>query len=118
MGFRQRERKRERKRQERKREAASGSAQRQSRRSGSSAEKWWLTPLRSKQCCARCALVIREGGDAVYRHTPREVLCVPCAEQREDSKGYRPSMRWEAARAGAPRRQPPGLTAPGDRLTP
>ena len=48
-----------------------GAAQAKARESGSSS--WWLTPLRSTACCARCATVIREGGDAVYRHEPREV---------------------------------------------
>jgi len=91
MGFKQRERRR-------KAKAAAKSAQSRSRESGSSADKWWLTLLCSKQCCARCGLVIREGGEAVYRHTPREVRCMPCAEQREDSKGYRPSLKWEQAR--------------------
>ena len=88
MGFKQRERKR-------KRKAAAREGQVRSRETGSSAPKWWLTPLTSTGCCARCGLVIREGSDGVYRHVPREVRCVPCASQREDSKGYRPSVRWE-----------------------
>jgi len=67
MGFKQRERRR-------KARAAAKSSQSRSRESGSSAKRWWLTLLRSKQCCARCGLVIRESGEAVYRHTPREVL--------------------------------------------
>ena len=91
MGFKQRERKR-------KAKSAAKSAQSRSRETGSSAERWWLTPLRSTACCARCGLVVREGGEAVYRHTPREVRCIACAEQHEDSKGYRPSLKWEQAR--------------------
>ena len=91
MGFKQRERKR-------KAKSAAKSAQSRSRETGSSTERWWLTPLRSTAFCARCALVIREGRDAVYRHVPREVRCVPCAAQLEDSKSYRPSLKWEQAR--------------------
>lgn len=96
MGFKQRERRR-------KQRAASGTAQREARDSGSSADRWWLTPLASTGCCARCGLVIREGGAGVYRHTPREVRCVPCAERREDSKGYRPSLKWERERRSSKR---------------
>jgi hypothetical protein len=90
MGFKQRERKR-------KQRAAMGSAQAESRRSGSSADKWWLTPLVSTTCCARCGLVLREGTDAVYRHTPREARCVRCADQDPASSSYRASARWEQA---------------------
>jgi hypothetical protein len=44
-------------------------------------------------------LVLRErferGAEIVYRHEPREVRCVRCAERDPESKGYRPSIRWE-----------------------
>jgi hypothetical protein len=98
VGFKQRERKRRRK-------AATSSAQAKARESGSSAGKWWLTPLRSTACCARCATVIREGHDAVYRYKPREVRCLPCAERDPDSKGYRPSLAWERQRRARGRRR-------------
>jgi hypothetical protein len=87
MGFKQRERKR-------KVKAAAAYAQRQSRQSGSSSAKWWLTPLTSTACCnnSDCRLMLRAGTAAVYRHTPREVLCQPCADRR--GIFYRPSLRW------------------------
>jgi hypothetical protein len=92
MSFKTRERKR-------KRKAAQQSAQTKARRSGSSAHRWWLTPATNKCCCAVCGLVIREGGEVVYRHSPGETRCVRCAGRHEDSKAYRPSLRWERKRS-------------------
>ena len=60
---------RERKRRTR---AAQGSAGREARRLGSSAAKWWLTPVRSAVACATCGSVLRPGADMIYRHAPRE----------------------------------------------
>jgi len=90
-GCRQREKKRRTK-------AAMAAGQARSRTSGSSASKWWRTLLRSTACCARCGLVIREGGEAIYRHVPREIRCVSCGGMLEDSKGWRPSVAWERRR--------------------
>jgi hypothetical protein len=87
VGFKQRERKR-------KQKAAAKIAQARSRQSGTSTSNWWLTPLTSTASCARCGTVVRADSDGVYRHVPREVRCVPCAEKLKDSKGYRPSLRW------------------------
>jgi hypothetical protein len=115
VGYKQRERKRRKEAaQKRARAVARAKAEtlRDVRRDhghklGSSRSKWWLTPLRSTACCARCAVVIREGRDAVYRHEPREVRCIRCADGLEDSKGYRPSLQWERKRS-AERRRPRG----------
>jgi len=89
MGFKQRESKR-------KKRAAVAASQRTARESGSSARKWWLTLVTKDTCCARCAGVLRAGREMVYRHAPREALCLPCAEA--DGLCYRPSVRWERAR--------------------
>jgi hypothetical protein len=74
--------------------------QKQSRKSGSSAGKWWLTPLTSTQACAipTCRTIIREGQAAVYRHSPAEVRCIRCAERDPESAKYRTSARWDKER--------------------
>jgi hypothetical protein len=90
MGYRQRERKR-------KKAGAVTAAQRESRRTGSSAAKWWLTPVFKNTCCARCGGALREGRPMVYRHEPGESLCVSCADRNPAVK-WRPSVRWERGR--------------------
>jgi hypothetical protein len=40
--------------------------------------------------------VRRTGREMVYRHTPREARCLPCA----DGLSYRPSVKWQKAGAG------------------
>jgi hypothetical protein len=91
MSYRSRERKR-------RQRIAQGRAQADARRSGSSAERYWLTVTRQTTCCARCGYVLRPGREVVYRHRPLEVLCVPCADREQVP--YRPSLRWERDRAG------------------
>lgn len=86
MGFKQRERKR-------KAKAARQGAQHKARESGSSAGKWWLTMVNEKAACNVCAGILRVGRECVYRHTPREILCVRCAEGQQ--LHYRPSLAWE-----------------------
>jgi hypothetical protein len=61
------------------------------------AARWFLTVARSKAACARCGAVIPVDGEMVYRHQPREWRCLPCGTRLKDSKGYRPSIRWERA---------------------
>ena len=94
MGFKARERRRKKRAGERSRQTAA-------RNSGSSADKWWLTPVRSKCCCNACAGILAVGRECVYRHAPREILCVRCAERRDIY--YRPSLRWERERMSARR---------------
>jgi hypothetical protein len=79
-------------------------------RSEETAGRWFLTLARKNCVCACCPSRIGAGGEIVYRHKPREVRCVRCAERLEDSRGFRPSMRWEKARrkqqvVGPPRRK-------------
>jgi hypothetical protein len=92
MGYRQRERKR-------RRRVATYAAQQEARKSGSSARKWWLTIVVRTTCCARCAGILREGREMIYRATPREALCLACA-QSGDVK-WRPSAAWERRRRGS-----------------
>lgn len=99
VAFKQREKKR-------KGRAAAAAAQGKSRETGSGQRKWWLTIVTKKASCNRHGDVLAEGRPMVYRHVPREVLCVPCADS-DPSVTYRPSVRWErrrqadAARRGA-----------------
>ena len=58
---------------------------------------WWLTITATDTCCAECGGVLRQGRQMVYRATPREARCVPCAEA-DPAIRYRPSVRWEAAK--------------------
>jgi hypothetical protein len=77
--------------------AAVARDRKQGRRSGSSAGQWWLTPVLRDTCCAKCAGLLRRGKkDMVYRHRPREALCIDCAEDLGVS--FRPSARWEERR--------------------
>jgi ribosomal protein S27E len=68
------------------------------RRSPETAKRWFLTIARKPGKCARCGDKLAGGAEVVYRHEPRETRCVRCASQLEDSKGFRPSLRWERSR--------------------
>jgi hypothetical protein len=57
------------------------------------ADRYYLTIVSRSACCNRCGGSLREGAECVYRHTPRTILCVVCADLERIS--YRPSMRWE-----------------------
>jgi hypothetical protein len=104
LSYSQRERKR-RRRDSAKAVAAGVRGQKQSRASGSSSGKWWLTLLTRTQACAKCGLVIRDGKPAVYRHRPMEVRCQACASKQPDSSSWRPSVRWEQEQRRRRKRQ-------------
>jgi ribosomal protein S27E len=89
MSFQSREKKRRHK-------AAAKSAKHN--RSSETARRWFLTLARKPGQCATCPVRFGRGAEIVYRHEPREVRCIRCATRLEDSKGYRPSLRWEKAR--------------------
>lgn len=57
------------------------------------AGRHYLTIVSRHCCCNECGSSLREGAEAVYRHTPREILCKGCAGGRE--LRARPSERWE-----------------------
>ena len=65
-------------------------------RTGSSSKRYWLTVVTTKTCCASCGGILVIGGEMVYRHVPRESLCVPCATSARIF--YRPSLRWERSK--------------------
>jgi hypothetical protein len=74
------------------------------RYAGKTARRWFLTLARKRASCACCGDVIKVGGEIIYRHEPREVRCVRCAGRLEDSKAFRPSLRWDRARGQKARR--------------
>lgn len=61
------------------------------------AKRWFLTLARKDVQCACCNQLVRRKGEIVYRHEPREVRCLRCADRDPDCR-YRPSIRWERAR--------------------
>jgi hypothetical protein len=71
MGFKSREKKR-------KAKAAGKVKQKNAKASGVSSQKWWLTVVRSKSCCAVCGGILHPGGEMVFRKAPMALLCVPC----------------------------------------
>ena len=83
---------------QRKKAAATARARKESRKSGSSSNRWWLTILQSKTCCANpaCHGILRPGAEMVFRKVPEEALCVACADRA--AIRYRPSVRWEQNR--------------------
>jgi hypothetical protein len=67
------------------------------------AGRWYLTIVKRKTCCAKCAGILEIGREMVYRHTPREARCKLCAEL-DPAVTVRPSEAWERANR---RRRPP-----------
>jgi hypothetical protein len=65
------------------------------RRSPESARRWFLTLAKKPGKFSCCGAGFERGAEIVYRHEPREVRCVSCAERGPESKGYCPSIRWE-----------------------
>jgi hypothetical protein len=92
VSFNSRERRRRRKLEDKK---ATAGARRN--RAPETARRWFLTLARTGGRCACCDGRFVKGAEIVYRHEPRETRCVRCASRLEDSKGFRPSIRWERA---------------------
>ena len=58
------------------------------------AGRHYLTIVSRHCCCNRCGASLRAGrDDCVYRHTPREILCLGCATT--EKVDYRLSRKWE-----------------------
>jgi hypothetical protein len=72
------------------------------KRTPETAQRWFLTVAKNPGRYMCCGERFERGAELVYRAQPREVRCVRCASRLEDSKGYRPSLRWERARAKRP----------------
>jgi hypothetical protein len=65
-------------------------------RTSETARRWFLTLASKPGLCGACPARFDRGAEIVYRHEPREIRCVRCGERAPDSKGCRPSLRWEA----------------------
>lgn len=63
------------------------------------ASRHYLTIVSRPACCNECGGSLRTGAECVYRFTPREILCVTCAEASKVH--YRPSLRWEKSQRRA-----------------
>jgi hypothetical protein len=60
-------------------------------------DRWYLTIVNRSGVCndPSCGAPLREGRECVFRFSPKEILCLRCAERRKIH--YRPSLRWEQA---------------------
>jgi hypothetical protein len=65
------------------------------RRTTATARRWFVTLAKKPGKCSSCGSAFGRGAEIVYRRQPREIRCVRCASRAPDSKGYRPSLRWE-----------------------
>jgi hypothetical protein len=81
---------------EKKRQAKTAIAKARSENKDKMAGRHYLTVVSRPCSCNGCGGKLRHGAECVYRHTPREILCVACAERR--GVKYRPSLRWERRR--------------------
>jgi hypothetical protein len=63
--------------------------------------RWFLTLAKKPGFCMCCGGPFGRGAEIVFRCEPRTLRCVPCADRLEDSKSYRPSLRWDRARPKA-----------------
>jgi hypothetical protein len=61
------------------------------------ADRWYLTIVNRAGACndPSCGAPLREGRECVFRFSPKEILCLRCADRRKIR--YRPSLRWEQA---------------------
>jgi hypothetical protein len=69
-------------------------AQRQQRASAEGRRRHYRTFVKRKCACNRHGGILKVGDECVFRHTPREILCVRCAD--ELGIDYRLSAKWEA----------------------
>lgn len=83
----------------RKKKRAYKRAEARSRRSPETARRWFLTVAKKPGRFACCGRRFDRGAEVVYRHEPREVRCMRCADRDPDVR-YQASMRWERKVAG------------------
>jgi hypothetical protein len=75
--------------------------ERKAKRTGDTARRWFLTIAKRPgrfDCCRR---TFARGDAIVYRHEPKAIRCLRCAELDPESKGYRTSIRYDIARRAA-----------------
>lgn len=68
-------------------------------RTSQTGSRWFLIVAKHPGRCSVCRTGFARGDDVVYRHDGQLVRCEPCGSSREDSKGFRPSLKWERAKA-------------------
>jgi RNase P subunit RPR2 len=64
------------------------------------ARRYWLTIALRAGSCDRCASPLEVGAEVVFRASPRETLCLECAERLRIEA--RPSRRYREARRSGP----------------
>jgi hypothetical protein len=101
MSYRTREQKREEKILHRRVKKAHGDRETKARH--------FLTIAKCKAKCERCPHRALAGDEFVYRHEPRQVLCVDCANLA--GVKWRTSWRWEKAQAKRRHARPDRATA-------
>jgi hypothetical protein len=70
-------------------------------RTAESAGRWFLTLAKRPGRYMCCDRRFDRGAEIVYRHEPREVRCLRCAERDPGSKGFRTSVRYDQAKRKA-----------------
>ena len=70
------------------------------------ADRHYLTIVKRACCCNRCGERLGEGAESVYRHTPKQIICLNCATVLGIK--YRPSLRWERQKSDRSRPQTHG----------
>jgi hypothetical protein len=71
--------------------------ERQARRAPETARRWFLTLAKKPGRFDCCGDRLERGAEIVYRHEPREVRCLRCADRDPECRN-RPSLRWERAK--------------------
>jgi hypothetical protein len=64
-------------------------------RTPESAGRWFLTLAKKPGRYMCCGRRFDRGAELVYRHEPREVRCLGCAQRDPESKRYRTSLRYD-----------------------
>jgi hypothetical protein len=68
-------------------------------RTSQTGSRWFLIVAKHPGRCSVCRVGFGRGDDVVYRHDGQLVRCVGCGSSSDDSRAFRPSLRWERARA-------------------
>lgn len=66
-------------------------------RTPETAGRWFLTVAKKPGRYMCCGEKFHRGGEIVYRHEPRAIRCVRCAERDPESQKFRTSLRWDRA---------------------
>jgi hypothetical protein len=67
-------------------------------RSSGTSGRWFLIVAKHPGRCSVCRTVLGRGDEVVYRRDGQLLRCVSCASSDPESRGFRPSLRWERAK--------------------